>query len=416
MKRLMLLLALATTPLAAQDLEGFAGMRFRFEAPGARSAAMGGTTEALSDSFSVATNPASLAQIRERRVAVDARQSTDSTDFVSSGTLGNLATTRLETKSSGPRGVVLILPTRHATWALFADKPLDTLSPTAQLGLGERNAVRLGIRDGQLIPIDQCNFADGCTMASFDGPIALRANGQVQLERIGTALAVNLGRVSIGGAAVWNELQQQTGSPFASNYAKGHEITWNGGVQWQIAPAVRAGASYRSGGQFESLQYQYEQSTWQRSFHTPASYGAGLAIDVRPNLTVAFDAQRVNYSDLWGSQRQGYLEMPNQSVVLAMPNVTELRAGAEYRIATRLPIALRAGWWRDPSHRVRAVATYSGSGPTVVPLEYFNLGLLDEDENHLTAGIGVGSRIRLDAAIDRSEHTTRGSLTIASTF
>lgn len=245
-----------------------------------------------------------------------------------------------------------------------------------------------------------------CTRRST-GPIALPAHSRVQLRRVGTAVATSFGKVSLGVAAQYNEFEQETTSLIAGNFGEGREITWSGGLQWQIAPAVRAGASYRGGAQYDSTQYSSVNGAWQRSFNTPASYGAGLAIDLAPNLTVAFDAQRVNYSDMWGSRAEGDLETPRQSVRLAIPNVTELRAGAEYRIATRVPVAVRAGWWRDPAHRVRAVATIPSAeqGFDALPLEYFNLSLLDEDENHLTAGIGVGDRIRVDAAIDRSEHT-----------
>ena len=113
------------------------------------------------------------------------------------------------------------------------------------------------------------------------------------------------------------------------------------------------------------------------------------------HITIAADAVRVRYSEMENAWVTRY----------EIPDVTELHAGAELRIPSRVPVAIRAGWWRDPAHRLRATA-----------LE--NFALLDEDENHLTAGIGIGlgESLRLDAAIGRSEHTTRASVGVGAKF
>lgn len=411
---------LLTHSLSAQQLESSAGVRFQFEAPGARSAAMGGASEALTDTFS--TNPAALAHIRQRRIAIDARRTSNSTEFITGGTVGAFETISLDAKSSGIQAATVLLPTRAATFALFVDEPLHTMSPTA--GLRSRDQrIEVGLVGEKLVPISECRqVVNDCNAIGFlDTPVAFRAASRVTLRRIGTAVGFNIGTLSLGGAVHYAELDQKSDAYGDSVRGNDRRVTWSGGAQWQISPVIRAGASYRSGATFDSTHLRTfpdsdRSETKAATFRTPTSYGAGIAFDLAPNLTVAVDAQRVRYSEMI----EPHLALGTSFgiIPLVMPDVTELHAGAEYRIGTRIPVAVRAGWWRDPSHRLRAIdTTYTGSpGDFFFPAAFINLGLLDEDEDHVTAGIGVGDRLRLDAAIDKSEHTTRGSLTLATTF
>jgi len=99
--------------------------------------------------------------------------------------------------------------------------------------------------------------------------------------------------------------------------------------------------------------------------------------------------------------------LPNRAQI-GYPDVTELHAGAEYRMGG---VALRAGWWRDPAHALASQNDISVPPPfTYIPL------ILDSTENHLTAGIGVGSKTRFDASIDRSARSTRVAFGVGSSF
>jgi long-subunit fatty acid transport protein len=190
-------------------------------------------------------------------------------------------------------------------------------------------------------------------------------------------------------------------------------VTWSTGAQFDVSPRLRIGGSYRSGAEFETnreLATQDDTFAAARTFTTPSSYAAGVAFDVTPRLTFAADAVRVRYSEMTEALVTSTVLNPAGWIVYEMPDVTELRAGAEYRLPARIPVALRAGWWHDPAHRLRA----TGRGTMVAAM--MNLTLLDQDETHVTAGIGVGDRVRFDAALDRSENTTRASIALSSTF
>lgn len=403
-------------PLAAQDLESFAGMRFHFESPGARSAAMGGASEALAGD--VSSNPASLAKVRERRVQIDARRGTNENEFLTGGTVGSFQTDRYESSSSGITAASVILPTRAATFALFVDEPMRSSLSTTGIPHGEHAAIRVGVRNGQLVPWTDCpapgdttQLLEPCVFGYYDTPALMRADARVALRRIGGTMAFARGPVSFGASAQYAHLDEHVRTFGITNRSDDSALTWSAGAQWEISPVIRAGASYHSGARFDA-ERTFDQPVAGgevRSFNTPSSYGAGLAFDVAPNVTFAVDAKRVRYSEMLEGVNP-FTQSPYAIWPYVMADVTELHAGAEVRLPARVPVAVRAGWWRDPAHRMRV------KGYTEPWAHLVNLALLDEDQNHITAGIGVGDRVRVEAAIDRSEHTTRGSLTLATTF
>jgi hypothetical protein len=372
-------------PLSAQYYESLAGLRFRFDAPGARSSGMGGTTEALTDVFAAATNPAALAEQRTRSAAVEFRRSVSSTDFITGGELlARHELTPVTSENAALSSAIVVLPAARTTWAVYYDEPLSaSMAPSA---LPRGTPLSVGIDPvGRIVPASECTGT--CTVTHFVGPIASRIDTALTVRRLGVAGAHRIGQVSLGASIRHEQLNES-----AFSTLRAEKLTWSAGAQWQLTPALRAAGSYRSGAGFPAGDGYF--------FRTPSSFAAGLAADVRPNITLAMDAVRVRYHEMEAGMVDDSYDLPD---------VTELHAGAEWRLATRVPVALRAGWWRDPAHRMQ-----SNLGPINGDLR--NLALLDADENHITAGVGIGTRVRLDAAYDRSENTSRASLTLATAF
>ena len=94
-------------------------------------------------------------------------------------------------------------------------------------------------------------------------------------------------------------------------------------------------------------------------------------------------------------------------------DVVELRLGAEYLFPTKIPIALRAGFWRDPAHGVK------WNGPLNDP-NYVAEALLfpgSEDQNHYTIGAGLAwPRFQIDFAYDTSDTYKVGSISMVTRF
>ena len=406
-----LLLLFATTAVA-QDFEAFAGAQIRFDAPGARALSMGGATTALDDVFGPATNPASIAGMK-RTFAMEARRTSNETEHVIVD--GNaFGRTSLESSNSRLSNATLVLPSRTGTFAFFYDRPIDAAADTRPLPF---RTIALGIVPGAgFVPVEQC--AVNCYVRNITLPLNLPIVTSLAVQRYGAAYAWKNDRFAGGVSLRYESMDERAdalaldGTPVFVQRANDNALSWSAGAQARITDWLRAGAAYRSGAAFDaerSARAPLIPYTRIDQLHTPASYSAGLAVDVR-NLTISADATRVEYSSMLESVRP-IMETPTtpQSNGFEIPDVTEFRAGAEYRINDR--VAVRAGWWRDPSHRMRTTAA------NVFESALLDLALIDEDENHITAGIGIGNeRLRVDAGFDRGGRSTRASLSLATTF
>lgn len=241
------------------------------------------------------------------------------------------------------------------------------------------------------------------------------------------------------------------------------DLTLTLGLLWQSprqvagAPLVTVGAVYRAGPEFGLLGSAFRQST-RRDFATgrvtrtfesqidspqeapeacrrpdrPGCPGRfkvpdalGLGVSLRPSLrwVIAFDVNRIEYSDLTaeivdidqsdsnlgrdtsGLPVQGKRGESGRPADFAIDDGTEVRLGIEYGLYRErsLPdVQLRAGVWFDPDHEMR----YVGSDPQLQAV--WTRG---EDELHWAAGFGLRfRRLQLDAAIDVSDRVNTVSV------
>jgi hypothetical protein len=373
---------------------------------------MGGATTALGDVFGPATNPASIAGMK-RTFAIEGRRTSSDTEhvIVDGGVFGR---TSLGSSNSRLSNATLVLPSRAGTFAFFYDRPIDVAADTRPLPF---RTIALGIVPGAgFVPAGQC--ADGCYVRNITVPLNLPIVASLAVQRYGAAYAWKNDRFAGGVSLRYESMDERAdalaldGTPVFVQRADDSAVSWSAGGQARITDWLRVGAAYRSGAAFDAERHAtapFIPYTRIEQLHTPASYSAGIALDAR-NLTITADATRVEYSSMLDSVTP-IMETPAtpRTGGFAIPNVTELRAGAEYRISDR--VAVRAGWWRDPSHRMRTASA------NVLDSALLDLALIDGDEDHITAGIGVGSeRLRMDAGFDRGDRSTRASISLATTF
>jgi hypothetical protein len=94
-------------------------------------------------------------------------------------------------------------------------------------------------------------------------------------------------------------------------------------------------------------------------------------------------------------------------------DVTELHAGAEYFFATKVPIAIRGGFWRDPAHALEWRGPLNGTEQVAAAI-LFPEG---EAQNHWSVGAGLAwQKFAIDAAYDSSKHYKVGSLSFVTRF
>ncbi|HEX2121105.1 MAG TPA: hypothetical protein VHL59_05620 [Thermoanaerobaculia bacterium] len=390
---------------AAQELESFAGVRLTFDRAGARSLAMGSTAIASTDPNAVTANPAAIAG-SARTLSIETRRRTFEGRYIGDHDLNTIG---VESATSGIRSATFTLPIAATTWSFFYDEPLDVQHSNASLFSAGAVDATFFVCDGR-VSATPCNSPAVALQlpATFPLDVALR------LRRYGAAAAWSRGPLAFGASLRREHLRQQSGfvaAPPLFNAFSGiaettddTAMTWSAGATWNVARSARVGASYSSGGSFSGTRTFPVEPAQSIELRTPPSLGVGVSISPLPRLTLAADAVRVRYSAMMHDRRNVF----PQGSDLGFPDVTELHAGAEYRIGS---VALRGGWWRDPAH---ALAIRNGVTPP--PPFHFLPALVDSSENHLTAGIGFGGKTRFDASIDRGERSTRVALEISTSF
>jgi hypothetical protein len=421
MRRAALLL-LALLPLAAraQELESLGGIRLTFDAPSTRAAGMGGATAAIRDADSALSNPASIAGA-SRSITIEGRSFSSDRRFINAFNDDGFTTMSARATNREITRATMTMPVTHGTVSLFYDQPIDAQSDTRKLFIDPYNAVLIPyasilVNQGRLIgDITTRATRPGpcytCFVIQMPVPVVPAMNASLRLQRFGAASAWTRGAFAFGTAVRYERLEQDTATLSLQQYGaaeRTHDssIAYSAGMSWTPNARTRIAAAYTSGNSFDSARtFLYDpQHNTKTTFRTPASMRAGVALDATKNLTLAADLVRIGYSSMMHGDRR--LVDTN----LYYPDVTELHAGAEWRVSPSL--ALRAGWWKDPAHHL----SFHGSGP--LPLMYAEvLGIQEGAEKHVTAGAGLGSgRLRLNAAIDHGDRSTSTSMGIATTF
>jgi hypothetical protein len=399
---------LLLTPLlvSAQEIESIAGVRLTFDRPGARSLAMGSASIAAKDATVASTNPAAIAG-SPRTFSIETRKRTLEGRYIGDADLNTFG---LESTTRGISSATATLPMMGATWSFFYDEPLDVQHSTAS-AFANPSTTAFFLCGGQLT-VTPCN---GPALAT-NLPVTYPIDASLRLRRYGAAAAWQSGPLAVGASVRRERLQQRAEFVdvplFPTLYAgtadviDDNDTTWSAGATWSFGSFARVGATYASGGSFAG-QRTFPQPNGPLpsiEFRTPPTMGAGISIDALPNLTLAADAVRVNYSTMMHDKRALF----PQASEIGYPDVTELHAGAEYRMGR---LALRGGWWRDPAHSLQML-----NGVEPAPPFSLIVGLVNESEDHLTAGIGFGTKNRFDASIDRGAHSTRVAMGVSTTF
>ncbi len=138
---------------------------------------MGGASEALSDAFTVASNPASLARQRNRTLAVEARQNSHDTEYLTGGTIGSFTTGTFDTTSRGLRSAIFVAPLANGSWALYYDEPLNVTADATRIPR-TNVMIRVGFRGDDLIPDSECDPLARKTSAATSSPGSSRTTAR----------------------------------------------------------------------------------------------------------------------------------------------------------------------------------------------------------------------------------------------
>jgi long-chain fatty acid transport protein len=463
MRRFLLLAAtaliLSATPAFAQntDIESLSGLQFNFGNPGARSLGMGGAFLGLADDASAAeANPAGLTILRKPEISLEGRNYQESQVLTTSGTFPDL--TRTAFKHYSQRADITfasaVYPIKNFTFGAYYHEPLRNEGSGSVIpqrnefsGAVESDVPNFYLpRNGTPVSLAACrdliiksNDPTACVGYSL---LPFLTAVDVRQRTFGLAGAWKIGNFSIGGTARYHTFKessftfrltdqfefdsisvQATGklrSDGQLDIKEQHDVTFTGGVKWAPTDRFSIGAVYKQGPTFQTptfaatdvntLAFEEKSDT---TFHIPDIYGVGISFRPIPVLTINADAVHVTYSNLVDrfisiSERLRGLDQAYQA-----KDVTELHLGGEYFFSTKIPFALRAGYWRDPAHSIEFRGPLDNSDAVANAILYPKGG----SQNHISVGAGFAlPRFQVDIAYDTAKNYKVGSISAVMRF
>ncbi|HEX8169249.1 MAG TPA: outer membrane protein transport protein [Thermoanaerobaculia bacterium] len=463
-KFLLLLLGFAALPTLAQnvDIESLSGLQFNFGNPGARSLGMGGAFLGLADDASAAeANPAGLTILRKPEVSIEARNYLEQQLFTTSGTYPDVERTPFTHYSD--RVVVsfasAVYPFKKFTVGAYFHEPLNNEGSGVVAPRFDELTGRLetALPNFYLPVTGQNQFGDPVTQAQCEAlrhtnnnPFAcleFRVNPfisalDVRQRTFGLAGAWQIHPKFSVGATVRHQRFQEAAFTFrftqqfdadavivqATAKENGADVdvieesdtTFAAGFKWSPTDKISVGGVYKQGPEFAAPLFFANAATnfdfvraAETKFHIPDVAGVGVSVRPIPVLTVNFDAVRVTYSNLADDFVASVADVRELDEPFGADDVLELHLGAEYFFSTKIPFALRAGYWRDPAHAIE------WRGPVNRP-DFIAESLLypkGETQNHISVGAGFAwPRFQIDAAYDSSEHYKVGSISMVARF
>jgi long-chain fatty acid transport protein len=465
MRRFAFMAAVCTLialPLAAQntDIESLSGLQFNFGNPGARSLGMGGAFLGLADDASAAeANPAGLTILRKPEITIEGRNYQEQQIFTTSGTFPDLVRTGFSHYSQriDPTFASFVYPTKHFTFGAYYHEPLRNE------GVGQVVPIRNDFT-GQIktdvpnffLPVDNNGNATGgpitlaaCQALRQNNPFAcleytvlpFLSSVKIQEKTFGLAVAYKIGNFSIGATARsqrfnetaytfrvtptgdFSSISVQATSDITSNndVAKDKsDITFAGGFKWAPTDKFSIGGVYKQGAKFIAPTFAANEATNLKyvkaadtTFHIPDVYGVGVSVRPIPVLTINADAVRVKYSNLVDDFVSINANVRAIDKAYSAADALELHLGGEYFFSTKIPFAVRAGYWRDPQHSI----TYQGPLTNADEVAAAVLFPKTKSLNHISIGAGLAwPRFQIDAAYDRSDLFRVGSISMVTRF
>lgn len=396
---------------------------------------LGGAFVALADDATAAfANPSGLVQLLRPEVSVEARSSSFSTPFTRSGraegrpsgigidTEAGLIAARSSADLEGAVFLSIVYPRRSWALAVYRHQLADFESFNETQGI-------FGGGD----TVEARRFLDRRGSTDLD----IIGHGIAGAYRVTEKLSLGVGISYFDGTmllttATFRPDDDSVASRFAPNsylparnFARTSVVMdsrdWavTGSVLWRVSDRWRLGAVYRQGAAFEFDAEVFVGPAFDPAvaagtllarassrFQIPDVVGLGVSFRSRDgSLTTGLEWDRVEYSDVV----DGLSSAVANPEELVLEDADEIHLGAEYAFLRSKPlIAVRAGAWLDPEHRLQS----RGDDP-------FDRALLrpGDDEIHVAAGLGVAfSRLQIDLGADFSSLVDTASLSAIYTF
>jgi long-chain fatty acid transport protein len=443
----IVVLCLAAGPAARAQTndEVITGTQFDFSTPGARSLGLGGAFLAVADDATAAfTNPAGLTQLARPEVSLEGRTWGYTSRFTARGhapetalsgigvdVVDGLESDEIDQRTSGLSFLSAVWTTRRASFAVYRHQLADFRAAIATQGafVGPRVAPnRISPARAELeMEIENLGlsaavrlhdtFSLGLGVSHFAFSLGSTTLRYATVERTGDPYVDSLTGHIFGPADFRPgnvaSLQEQQGDDSDWEWSLGAlwrpSAHWSFGAVWRRGPAFDFEATFTDGPANPNPGEVDPELSGPSRFHVPDAYGLGVAWRPLDAMVVSCDWMRVEYSQMTSELRNVLRASGSDPANFSAPDVDELHLGAEYQfLSTRWPVAVRAGLFFDPEHRIR----YTGESDSL--RARFRPG---EDQTHYAFGAGVViGRVQIDAAADLSQSVDTVSLSMVARF
>lgn len=419
-------------PAAAQsNVEVNAGVQFDFLSPGARSLAMGGAFIGTADDATAAfVNPAGLRAISRKEISIEGRGRDFTIPVVERGRLGVPSGQRFDTiqglredpqsqDAAGLSFLSFVFPSQR--WAIAGYRHelanIDTNVRTSGPFFRDFNAVN-PLQERRL-PIEGTLDLDITTYGvsgSFNITPQISVGAGLAFYDFGMDSRTDRFFVDPDLPFFYDPPDYSSANleNFQNQIGDDTSVGVNVGALFAPNRMFQVGVVYRQGPEFDlhvtnnssATDLPFDGFDRQGQFNVPHVFGVGAAIRPMTNVSIAVDVARVGYSRL----TEGFIDIfhvagsaADESDLYSIEDATEFHLGAEYVFGSRVPIAVRAGYWLDPEHGL----VYNGQN--LVEQNIFKAR--DDDQHHFTFGGGaVFGRFEVNAGGDVSDRANTFSL------
>ncbi|HXG57716.1 MAG TPA: hypothetical protein VNL91_01680 [Thermoanaerobaculia bacterium] len=457
----LVLFGVCVLPLSAQntDIESLSGLQFNFGNPGARSLGMGGAFLGLADDASAAeANPAGLTILRKAEVSIEARNYREEQVLTTSGTYPELVRTPFAHYSDRVEVTFgsFVYPIRDRfTVGGYYHNPLKNEGAGLVVpqrnefsGRVDANVPNFFLPRGGPAPVskEECEAIVRRTNDFFAcleytiNPFLTAVD--VQLRTWGLAAAYKIGNnFSIGVTGRYQLFRESAFTfrvtptfDFSSISVQGtakpnrddlevddeKDFTVAAGFKWTPHEKVSIGGVYKQGPKFvaptfianENTDFEFAKLA-DTTFHIPDVAGLGISFRPIPVLTINVDAVHVKYTNLVDDFVSTLTDVQEIEKPYGVDDVTEIHVGGEYFFATKIPFAIRAGYWRDPAHSIEYRGPLDKPDAVAAAMLYPK----GEAQNHFSVGAGLAwPRFQIDFAYDTSDRYKVGSVSMVTRF
>ena len=383
------------------------GVDFRFNNPGARANAMGGAFIGLADDATAAyTNPAGLTILTEPEFSIEYKIREITTHFED-----QVGEKEFNDTVSGLSFLSYVYPAENATIALFRHQLLNTESNFTweETGSEPQNVT---------VNLDAVTFGIGAGFKLTDTFSLGLSIGMAQLDYDVKGRAYDPAETSFPNPHEWDSVSDTDN---AEHYT--FSLLWNPFESLSIGLVYRIGPEFETvkqrikwfdldgipdnGDEFYGLEWEHDHV-----LKVPDVYGLGLSYRFLSNFTATLDINYIEYSDL----ADDFVEWESGGATTSnwtVDDEVEVRLGFEFIFdANQIPLALRAGYYFRPDHRLQYKGPYDPWATRI----FGDKG--DDDDHIFSLGFGavLTQKFQIDVAAAAGEYIKEGSLSIVYRF